>query len=539
MQWTFHVSRTKRRYPVGYRLFDAIPLLQTVNFAVLLLKVLRVDRRVELFAKRLLQERAGLFEAAVLPDVLAVPRVDGREIAGLEALVHIDRLSHLAKQLRAVGAAERVGREVADAAARPMAVLQHAVLVVRHVDAEIFLVKAVPLARQVVHLEFAVHHTLFELVAHHDVQAVGDLVGLGADEGRLRLIDGAVEFLRRVAAQLGEQLAELREDEGREGAGAAEQVLIEAALALVDAHGNAAVEHRVGKLVRAAGIVERVAALVDNGEHRGGKILLQIVRRDALVKVRTERRRKRMLSRGQADIVQIEAHRAHQVVGKLRLLLLGKMAVQHRVIELRLRLDLLQERHDMLAQRREEFVALRHRQPILILAEPVVIGVLFRCAVVCEADVGLEDLFKHRLEESKDARLLRAVPDIVGLDKQLLVGDVLVHRDLLHVADVLDEQKHHALLLFVEFRLVRVEEFEQRDGLFTGRELVVLLAQNTHGLAAVRRRALGRGGRAVVKEQAHRVAVGRELGLQSHQGLDRFIESHDDLLTFSFSVKIS
>jgi hypothetical protein len=35
------------------------------------------------------------------------------------------------------------------------------------------------------------------------------------------------------------------------------------------------------------------------------------------------------------------------------------------------------------------------------------------------------------------------------------------------------------------------------------------------------------------------VAVGRELGLQSHQGLDRFIESHDDLLTFSFSVKIS
>ena len=54
MQWTFHVSRTKRRYPVGYRLFDAIPLLQTVNFAVLLLKVLRVDRRVELFAERLL-----------------------------------------------------------------------------------------------------------------------------------------------------------------------------------------------------------------------------------------------------------------------------------------------------------------------------------------------------------------------------------------------------------------------------------------------------------------------------------------------------
>ena len=83
-----------------------------------------------------------------------------------------------------------------------MAVLQNAVLIVRHINAEILLVKAVPLAWQVVYLELAVHHTLFQLVAHHDVQAVGDLVGLGADERRLGLIDGAVEFLRRVARKL-------------------------------------------------------------------------------------------------------------------------------------------------------------------------------------------------------------------------------------------------------------------------------------------------------------------------------------------------
>lgn len=215
----------------------------------------------------------------------------------------------------------------------------------------------------------------------------------------------------------------------------------------MDTHGDTSVEHRIGEIIRAAGVIERVATLVDNGEHRGGKILLQIVRRDALVKVRAERRRKRMLGRGQADMVQIEAHRAHQVVGKLRLLLLGKMAVQHRVIELRLRLDLLQERHNVLAQRREEFVALRHRQPVLILAEPVVIGVLFRRAVVREADVGLENFLKHGLEESKVARLLRAVPDVVRLDQKLLVGDVLVPQGLLHIADVL-VSKTPALLLF-------------------------------------------------------------------------------------------
>ena len=180
----------------------------------------------------------------------------------------------------------------------------------------------------------------------------------------------------------------------------------------------------------------------------------------------------------------------------------------------------------MLAQRREKFVALRHRQPVLILAEPVVIGVLFRRAVVREADIRFEDLLKHRLEKRKIARLLRAVPDVVRLDKQLLVGDVLVHRDLLHIADVFDEQEHHALLLFVEFSLVRVEEFKQRDGLAAGGELIVLLAQNTHGLAAVRRRALGRGGRPIVKEQSHGVTVGGKLCLQSHQGLDRFRKNH-------------
>ena len=109
----------------------------------------------------------------------------------------------------------------------------------------------------------------------------------------------------------------------------------------------------------------------------------------------------------------------------------------------------------MLAQRCKKLVALRHRQPVLILAEPVVVGVLFRCAVVCEADVRLEDLFKHRLKERKIARLLRPVPYVVGLDKQLLVGDVFIHRDLLHVF---------------------IEEFKQRDGLAAGGELIVLLA---------------------------------------------------------------
>ena len=122
-----------------------------------------------------------------------------------------------------------------------MAVLQNAVLVVRHVDAEVFLIKAVPLARQVVYLELAVHHALFKLVAHHDVQAVGDLVGLGADERRLHLVDGAVEFfLVHVGKLLRKQLLQFWKHRVDKGGTSADDVLIEPALAFVNAHGHAA-----------------------------------------------------------------------------------------------------------------------------------------------------------------------------------------------------------------------------------------------------------------------------------------------------------
>ena len=245
-----------------------------------------------------------------------------------------------------------------------------------------------------------------------------------------------------------------------------------------------------------------------------------------------------MLGRGKADVIEVEPHRAHEIVGELRLLFLGETAIEHAVVHLRLFLDLFEQRHDVGAQRGEELVALRHRQPVLILAEPVVIGVLLRRAVVREADVRLHDLLEHRLEERKIARLLRAVPDVVGLHEQLLVGHALLHRGLLHVADVLEQQKHHALLLFIQLRLVRVEEFQQLDRFLAGGELVALLAQDAHGLAAVRRRAARRGGRAVVKEQAHGVIVGGHFRLQGHQGLLRFVESHRSSPRFPFSVGI-
>ena len=46
-----------------------------------------------------------------------------------------------------------------------------------------------------------------ELQAQHDVQVVGGLVGIDADEGRLHLVDGLVEVLQADAIQLGREQA--------------------------------------------------------------------------------------------------------------------------------------------------------------------------------------------------------------------------------------------------------------------------------------------------------------------------------------------
>ena len=81
--------------------------------------------------------------------------------------------------------AERVSREIAPAAARPVNVLEATLGVVSDGQAQKALHPGVESARQIVDGEGAVDHRALQVVAQQDVGGIGDLVGVNPDEARL------------------------------------------------------------------------------------------------------------------------------------------------------------------------------------------------------------------------------------------------------------------------------------------------------------------------------------------------------------------
>ena len=75
-----------------------------------------------------------------------------------------------------------------------MHVLQAALRVVRDGDAEIVLIFLIPKRGNFIDRDLAVHERLFQFIADHDVQAVGQLVRVAAVEARRGGVDGLVKL---------------------------------------------------------------------------------------------------------------------------------------------------------------------------------------------------------------------------------------------------------------------------------------------------------------------------------------------------------
>ena len=163
---------------------------------------------------------------------------------------------------------------------------------------------------------------------------------------------------------------------------------------------------------------------------------------------------------------EVEPDLIHQQVREFFLFFRGKVTVSDAVVHLRLFIDALQERHYARTKLIEELVACLHVKAFLIFVQPVIVRILIRFYVLRKLLVRIEDLLEIRTEELKIRSLFRPVPHVVGHYYKFLICDVFIRRDLLHVADVLEQQIHHALLIRTEFILVSVKEFQKLYGLF-------------------------------------------------------------------------
>ena len=163
-----------------------------------------------------------------------------------------------------------------------MHVLQHAVAVVRDLEAEQPVHALAPRGRQVGGGEPALEQRELEVEPQRDVQVVGRLVGLRPDQRAPDAVEAAVE--RRVV-HLAERVREVplqpRQQPRAERPPAADDVLPQPALGLVDAQRGASVQRRAAQRRGEVGVVEAVAELVQPAVERPAEIVVAPARGDA------------------------------------------------------------------------------------------------------------------------------------------------------------------------------------------------------------------------------------------------------------------
>ncbi len=235
-----------------------------------------------------------------------------------------------------------------------MDILQHAVLGLGRDHAQVGPVALVPGLGQIAHGQTAFEHGQLEVEADHDVEVVGHLVGVGADERALDLVDRPVELLEGHRAELlGEGCLEQRVVVPPEGARAADQVLPQARLALVDARGGAAgqdgaVVGRVDAL-----LVHGVPRLVQGAEEALGQVVLVEAGGDAHIAAR-EPDREGVGGLVLAPPAEVVAEVAGDLLAEGLLLSLGEVAAQAAIVGGRPLGDRLGQGHQARPQGREE-----------------------------------------------------------------------------------------------------------------------------------------------------------------------------------------
>ena len=363
------------------------------------------------------------------------------------------------------------------------------------------------------------------------MQRVGELVGFGADQRRLRNVHGAVErVLVHVAVDLGRVTAQYLQQRSHKGAAAAHGVLKEAALALVDAHGSAALQARARISRIDAQLVHGMSRLVDDAVDVGDAVVFVDVRRDARI-THGKALAKRVLSKGKRGVVQVQADELHKVEAHGALGSLGHAGVQKVGSWLLAALaDGVHERNDrgldLIAKRVEALGG----KATLVLVEPNIVWVALG---VHELGLMLklgDDSIHIGLKARPVIGRLGLVPHGVGLAGEpgpglgLLGGNgtglALVaaeHTDLVEQLRVVDLASGDGLAC------QRAHKF---DRLFAGQQLVMLAGKGAHGIGAGRGAVGGGNGRAIELGNLEQVLAGPQFALELAEFFDGLIDLH-------------
>ena len=310
------------------------------------------------------------------------------------------------------------------------------------------------------------------------MQAVGQLVGLGADEAGLGLVDRPVELLGAHAAQLlREELLHRGVDGLDEAPGAAHQIFIEAGLALVHAHGDAACQAGILQVVPDAQLIQGMAALVQDRVHGGRHIAGVVVRGNADVLV-VEFQRERMLRLAQAAVAPVQPHDLHQIIRKGFLLVHRIIVVQEAVVDLGLPGNLLQQRHNGLAQSGKKFVQHFGIHAPLVLVQEGIIGGSGAVVIGGKFAVILYQLLQQGAEHCKVIFFFCLVPDISRFVHQLTVGDILFGRDAGQLVTAAAQLLHLAAVEKIQLVLLAIQLIQQGSGLGADHQLLLLACQH-------------------------------------------------------------
>ena len=313
------------------------------------------------------------------------------------------------------------------------------------------------------------------------MEAVGELIGLSANEGGLGHVHRPVHLLGgHVGELLGEELLHLGEDGLKKGQGAADDVLIEPGLALVDAHGGPSGEAGVVIVRVHVQLIPGMSPLVDDGIHGAGHVILQVVGGDAQV-LGIKAQGEGVLGLPDGAVSPVQSHDLHEVVGELPLILHGVAAVEEADIRLFLLPNGMDDRHQPVPHGGEELVQFCHGDSPLILVEQGVIGGLVGVIVPGKAAVVCHQLLQHWGKEGEVVGLLGPVPHIAGLVDQHGVLHILLGGNAGELAVLPAQQLHLAALLGGELLPGLGQGLQHLPHLGVRENLVLLPGQNAQG----------------------------------------------------------